>query len=98
MDEINLINNLLKKCDYPKRYYGRKSIEFDYESYRRSALLEIKMALIREYKKDPILVVEEFRSKVDNFACKTKNGTANFMFSTYYDIATDVLDQLIARR
>lgn len=78
----------------PILYFQRK-IEFEYKSYQHSALGEIRQYLIRHNKENPIKMLEEFRYQMDVFACETKNPTANFMFSVYYDVATDVLDTLL---
>lgn len=78
----------------PILYFQRK-IEFEYKSYQHSALEEIKRYLIKHNKEDPIKTLEDFRCQVDCFACETKNPTANFMFSVYYDVTTDVLDTLL---
>lgn len=79
----------------PKTYYKNKT-EFIFQSYSRSALNEIKLYLMEHKNKDPISLVEDFRYLVDCFACITKNADVNFMFSTYYDMATYVLDILLS--
>lgn len=75
--------------------YFQKKIEFEYKSYQHSAIVEIKRYLMEHNKEDPIKMLEEFRYQMDFFACETKNPTANFMFSVYYDVATDVMDTLL---
>ena len=79
----------------PTTYYRRKKVDFEYQSYKRSAMDEIKKYLIEHKDEDPIDAMENFRHQMDCFACETKNGNANFMFSIYYDVATDVLDHII---
>ena len=80
----------------PESYYDKKKVNFEYQSYKRSAIDEIKIWLLDHRDQNPIDAVEDFRHQVDIFACETKNGGANFMFSIYYDVATDVLDMLIS--
>lgn len=82
----------------PSNYYGFKKAEFEFISYSRSAIGEIYLCLLENQNKNPIDTIEEFRSKMDDFACYAQNGMANFMFSVYYDVATDVLDTLLNMR
>lgn len=82
----------------PTTYYHRKKVDFEYQSYKRSAMEEIKIYLMEHKDEDPVFAMENFRYQMDCFACETKNGNANFMFSIYYDVATDVLDVLLGMR
>lgn len=79
----------------PSSYYHGKRIEFEQQSYARSAMDEICFYLMEHENENPITAMENFRHIVDCFACKTKNGEINFMFSVYYDVASDVLDVLL---
>lgn len=92
---LSIIDKLEKECYKPPETYAQKRSIFIYQSYKRSAIEEIKKYLKEHKKENPITALEEFRCKMDYYACKTENGNANFMFSVYYDIATDVLDTLI---
>lgn len=92
---LSIIDSLREGWYGSPMLYFQKKIEFEYKSYQHSALEEIKRCLIRHNKEDPIKMLEEFRYQMDCFACETKNPTANFMFSVYYDVATDVLDVLL---
>lgn len=92
---LSIIDSLREGWYGPPILYFQKKIEFEYKSYKHSALEEIKRYLIKHNKEDPIKMLEEFRYQMDCFACETKNPTANFMFSVYYDVATDVLDTLL---
>lgn len=95
---LSVIDTLREGWYDPPTSYQMKKIDFEYASYRRTALDEIKFYLLEEKKEDPIKMIEDFRQMMDDFACQTKNGTANFMFSTYYDTATDVLDVLLSMK
>lgn len=75
--------------------YNKKRAYFECESYQHSAIGEIRRYLMDHNKEDPIKVVDDFCYMVDDFACKTKNSTASFMFSVYYDVATDIMDALL---
>lgn len=93
---LEIIDNLKEK-DYqaPISYYRLKKASFEYRSYCRSGIEEIKDCLRKYPDQNPIAVIEWFRHQMDMFACKTKNGGANFMFSVYYDVATNILDELL---
>lgn len=92
---LSIIDSLREGWYISPMIYFQKKIEFEYKSYQHSALDEIKRYLIRHNKEDPIKILEVFRYQMDDFSCRTKNPTANFMFSVYYDVATDVLDILL---
>ncbi len=94
---LSIINSLEKEYYRPPRSYHKKKIQFEMESYGHSAINEIKYQLLIHQNEDPISVLEQFRHQMDCFACKTKNGDTNFMFSVYYDVATDVIDCLLER-
>lgn len=82
----------------PTDYYGQRRINFDYQSYIYSAMNEIKFYLMEHDDQNPISVMEDFRHLVDCFACDAKTAEQNFMFSVYYDVASDVLDMLLLRK
>lgn len=95
-ETISKINEMRKEWyQPPTTYYGMTKPEFNYESYRHSAIIEIIDILINYKHINPITLVEEFRDMMDDFACNAKTVSANFMFSVYYDVATDILDVLI---
>lgn len=79
----------------PLEFYKTKRVDFVFNSYRRSAVNEIKFYLIDHDDVHPITALEDFIHMCDTFACKTTNSDANFMFSVYCDVATDMLDILI---
>lgn len=80
----------------PTSYYGQKKINFLIKSYEYSAINEIKKYIKENNKTEDIIgLLDDFRYKMDCFACESSNGDASFMFSVYYDVATDVLDYLL---
>lgn len=89
------IDKMKKDWYRPPIRYGIKRCEFEYQSYKHSAMNEIKFYLLEHQNENPISAIENFRYQMDCFACGTENGIANFMFSVYYDVATDVLDTLL---
>lgn len=93
---LSVINDLRDEWyKPPSAYYHRKRVEFEQQSYARSAMDEIRFYLMEHKNENPISALENFRYMVDCFACETKNDGANFMFSVYYDVASDVLDVLL---
>lgn len=64
-------------------------------SYRKWAVNEI-LRSIRESEcvLPPIMIVEDFIHKMDDFSCK--NNKSSFIFSIAYDVAIDVFDILTA--
>lgn len=95
---ISIIDTLRDGWYDPPYTYKLKKMDFMLKSYSRSAMEEIKRYLMENDQKDPISVIEDFRYLVDDFACNTENVDANFMFSVYYDVTTDVLDALLTMK
>lgn len=77
-----------------KDFAKSKRINFEYRSYSRWALNEIRQYIIKYRNKDPIEVLGEFKYKMDQFACESKSE-ANFIFSIAYDITELVIDELL---
>lgn len=80
--------------DLPRRYEQKFLLQW--ESYKRTAIDEIKYYLMEHEDVNPISALEEFRCQMDDNACKSGSSEANFMFSVYYDVASDILDILIS--
>lgn len=94
---VSLINEMLYRDWYkaPETYYGMTKARFMLSSYSTWALHELKLYAMKNTKEDPITCVENFRSMMDKLACEAKTSEANFMYSTCYDVATDVLDMML---
>lgn len=100
---LSVIQEVKQKWyESPVKYYNcnsaLKKVDFEYQSYKRSGINEIILYLLDHTDQKPIDAVEDFRYLMDKFACETKNGGANFMFSIYYDVATDILDVLLSMK
>lgn len=95
---LSIIDTLRDGWYEPPYTYNIKKMDFMLKSYSRSAMNEIKLYLMENDQKDPISVLEDFRYMVDHFPCNTEDADANFMFSVYYDVATDVLDTLLTMK
>lgn len=91
-----LIINELEEEWYkpPEEYFHRKKIDFEYQSYKHSAIEEIKRYLLEHKNDSPFESIDDFRHMTDTIACNTGNEKTNFRFSVYCEVATDVLDVL----
>lgn len=87
---------MLDECyEPPSTYDVSKAAEFAQQSYARWAMQEI-IRYVGKNSNTPIyILMEEFRSKMDDAACEAKDPSKNFMFSVAYDVATDVLDYFL---
>lgn len=68
---------------------------FQYQSYKKWAVNEIKVYILIHPDLGVREAVEEFRTLMDDLACQAKTGDASFIFSVAYDTATDILDWLL---
>lgn len=91
---LQVVDSLRQGWYDPPVWY-RNNIHFVQKSYTHSAILEIERYLKEHVNRNPIDAVEDFRGLVGDYACQAKNEMICFMFSVYYDVATDVLDVLI---
>lgn len=73
----------------------RQKILFQYDSLQRSAMNEIIDYLTEIPWDDVIENLEDFRSKMDDQACKAKTSESSYLYSVYYDVATNVLDEVL---
>lgn len=75
-----------------------KMDEFQRASYRMSALEELedyfRSNLRAPFREDPWEILENFRKQCENASCENKTEDYKFMFTIYYDVVTDVMDQL----
>lgn len=79
----------------PKRYFGMEPATFSMLSFKRWALIELRDYVMSVPYKRPVDSVEVFRRQMDCFACQAKGDMEKNMFSTAYDVATDILDMLL---
>lgn len=69
---------------------------FKQRSYQQWAVNEITRSIETNSYAAPIIAVEEFACKMDNYSLKN-DGTRN-MFSVAHDVACDILDMLNAAK
>lgn len=79
---------VLRKTSY------RKSVDFAFTSYSISAYKDILDHIEQRRNESPLTVVEEYRNRMDMYACSRSDGS--YLFSVAYDVATGILDDLIA--
>nr|DAJ79347.1 MAG TPA: hypothetical protein [Caudoviricetes sp.] len=65
---------------------------FRQKSYSRWAGRELLLLLEKNTDKPPLILIEEFRDKMDDLSCISKNG---YIFSCAKDMAEFVIDLLI---
>lgn len=80
---------------FPKSYRHTKPAVFALESYKRWAIGELRDFVEQRIYSRPIDSVEAFRKRMDNYACMAKTEEAKYMFSTAYDVVTDILDMML---
>lgn len=71
------------------RIFYRDSVHFAFVSYSITALKDLLSTIMGRWEESPLTVVEEYRTRMDTYACD------DYMFSVAYDVATDILDELI---
>lgn len=95
LDSYILVND----CPDQLSYYRVKRSHFKAMTYDCWAAEEI----IKELQKneeiyDPIIVLENFRDRVDNYCCSAKTTDANEIFIALYELINSVIDFLIFSR
>lgn len=68
---------------------------FAQRSYTRWAMDEINRYICKNEDLPVIELLEAFRLKMDRFACDARTDHGKFMFSVAYDVATNMLDEVI---
>lgn len=94
---IEIVEKMRKQYyDIPLgKCYSIHDVMFKFESYIRWSVSEILNFLENSEEENPLTLLEKFRWEMDQYACQANGDDANLMFSTAYDVATDILDTLI---
>lgn len=71
----------------------RRNYSLLQESYSKWAAREILVRLIKEKETPPLVVIEQFRDKMDEYSCRNLN--TSYMFSVAKDTAEWIIDLLI---
>lgn len=97
-DFLDFLNKLAKFGWYQGPvYYDMKASKFDFLSYKRWALFELRDYIITnlDSRMNHKELTEKFRKILDHYACIAKNEDAKIMFSVAYDTVTDILDMIL---
>lgn len=96
-DIITIIDDMRRYVYPPPRKRGsKKHAEFCYQSHCHWALTELRSYLyLHKREKRAELLIEDFRYKMDCFACESDSPETNFMFSAAYDAVTEVIDEIL---
>ena len=83
--------------EYVEKYlctpHRLRRLEFAQESYARWAANELLIELQRRKHMPPLIVMEEFRNKMDRYSLK--KGPCSWIFSVAKDTAETLIDLLI---
>lgn len=94
-DGLEIIENLKKSYLIPS-HVGISVKDYMYKMYAREAIEAVEDYVKKHRKNGSIIdVVEEFRYFADGFACSARKPKQNFAWSIAYDVASDVLDNLL---
>lgn len=74
--------------------YPTKHINFEYRSYSRWSLNEIREYLLQNRDANPLELLDSFLYIMTDYACRSK-GTGNFIFSVACDITQFVIDEIL---
>lgn len=94
-EAIRVINKMIHLYDYPTVWYMLVRRDLEMDSYMRWAIREVLNYVVQHPELPVTEAVEEFRFKMDHFACSAKKSLQSFVFSVAYDVSTDVLDNLL---
>lgn len=89
---INMIHYCLEHWSKSKPYQQERNLE--QESYSRWAINEILTLLENSDNTPPLIVIEQFRDKMDRYSCI--NPRTSYVFSCAKDIAEWIIDLLIS--
>lgn len=78
--------------------HGVQDQIFLYESFKRWAVNELEAYISHCKTKDALSAMEEFRWFMDQCAVRAHTDSSNQLFSTAYDVVTDILDHIITYR
>lgn len=89
--EIEKIKEYIKELDRPNNKMQKNN--FRQLSYSKWAANEILYRVMQYPDVNPILLVEQFAFKMNDYSCK--HGPSSFPFSVAYDISMNILDILM---
>ena len=78
--------------DYWKRIKVPNDSRFTIMSYKKQATRELLTYIRLHRDLHPLIAIEEFKKKAKEFA--DRGGKARYMFTVYYDTASDILYEI----
>lgn len=92
MIAIQIVRNYIQRLECEPKLYWRSS-EFAQWSYAKTAAKEVLESLRKDTDTPPLVVIEEYRDKMNDYACLKPMWS--IMYSVAADIAEDIIDELI---
>lgn len=89
---IQIVKDYIPKLERSPGWWWRSS-EFAQWSYAKTAAKEVLDLLEENTDTPPLVVIEEYRDRMNQFACV--NPVRSIMYSVAADIAEDIIDELI---
>lgn len=89
-EAISIVLRYLGKLNSKKAW---KSVSFEQVAYSRWACIEIIEYLKQNRDISPLNAMEEFREKMDQYACM--NPESSMIFSIAYDTCESIIDMLV---
>lgn len=91
---IQIVQEYVKELEnHPCSIGYWRSSEFAQRSYAKTAAYDILERLKKQCSEPPLIVIEEYRDKMDEYACI--NPVASIMFSVAHDTAENIIDALV---
>lgn len=89
----------LKKIWYPKYEDNKHTPGYliEWRSYSRFAMEEMVQYIRERPDQNAIVSLEDFRYQSDCRACESNSELKTYMYAIFYDVATDVIDELNRR-
>lgn len=99
-DLHDLLETWMVSWEYhePKKYYSVKRSHFLREVLDYWAATEVVQEVFKHSEMDPLDVLNEFRDRMDAYACVAKTDRAKDIFIALYDAANNAVDFLIGLR
>lgn len=98
--DATLISDFVKDIIdyYAVLYKNQHRVFYDKREYKQNindswAITELREYLLQHIDQPLIQTLEEFQEEMRQFSCKTSNEKASILFSSAYDIATDMIDR-----
>lgn len=92
---VRLLQRYLIELQYMPKI-NRDSLAFQTRSYQRSAVIDMLECFKFNDKTPQLDILEKYRRKMIDYACKSPTCESNYMFSVKADTATYIIDETIS--